>query len=75
MMHGHGKSDSVIVAMKPTNNAERSAAEPVEPRTGTKGNADQQSTRRAQDRESVARQSGWEDSDNQDENSSVAADA
>src|SRR3954451_19057761 len=54
MMHGGGKSDSVIVAVKPTNNAERSAAEPVEPRTGTKGNAGQQSTRRAQDRVSVS---------------------
>ena len=39
---------SVVVAVKPANNAERSAAEPVEPRTGTKGNANQQSTRRAQ---------------------------
>ena len=54
MMHEPEKSDSVIVAAKPTNKAERSAAEPVEPRTGTKGNADQQSTRRAQDRESVS---------------------
>ena len=54
MMHGRGKSDSVIVAAKPTNNAERSAAEPVEPRTGTKGNAGQQSTRRAQSRISVS---------------------
>ena len=27
MMHGHGKSDSAIVAVKPTNKAERSAAE------------------------------------------------
>jgi RNA-directed DNA polymerase len=54
MMHGRGKSDSVIVAVKPTNNAERSAAEPVEPRTGTKGNAGQQSTRRAQSRISVS---------------------
>ena len=53
-MHEPEKSDSVIVAAKPTNKAERSAAEPVEPRTGTKGNADQQSTRRAQDRESVS---------------------
>ena len=52
-MHEPEKSDSVVVAGKPTNKAERSAAEPVEPRTGTKGNADQQSTRRAQDRESV----------------------
>src|SRR6266571_8630603 len=53
-MHGSEESDPVVVAGKPTNKAERSAAEPVEPRTGTKGNADQQSTRRAQDRESVS---------------------
>src|SRR5271165_6054394 len=54
MMHEPEKSDSVGVAVKPTNKAERSAAEPVEPRTGTKGNAGQQSTRRAQDRVSVS---------------------
>jgi len=54
MMHGRGKSDSAIVAAKPANNAERSAAEPVEPRTETKGNVDQQSTRRAQSRVSVS---------------------
>jgi hypothetical protein len=48
------KSDSVVVAGKPTNKTERSVAEPVEPRTETKGNADQQSTRRAQDRASVS---------------------
>lgn len=54
MMHEPEKSDPVVVAAKPTNNAERSAAELVEPRTGTKGNADQQSTRRAQDRGSVS---------------------
>ena len=48
MMYGHEKSDFVIVAVKPTNKAERSAAEPVEPRTGTKGNAGQQSTRQTQ---------------------------
>src|SRR5271157_4770014 len=53
-MHGPEKSDSVVVAAKLTNKAERSAAESVEPRTGTKGNVDQQSTRRAQDRESVS---------------------
>ena len=46
MMHGPEKSDPVIVAGKPTNKAERSAAELVEPRTGTKGNADQLNTRR-----------------------------
>src|ERR1700693_1227510 len=54
MMHEPEKSDSVVVATKPANKAERSAAELVEPRTETKGNADQQSTRRAQDRESVS---------------------
>src|SRR5271157_3220182 len=53
-MHEPEKSDSVVVAGMPTNNAERSVAEPVEPRTGTKGNAGQQSTRRAQDRGSVS---------------------
>ncbi len=45
MMHGHEKSDSVIVAVKPANKAGANAAEPVEPRAGTKGNAGQQSTR------------------------------
>ena len=39
MMHGHEKSDPAIVAGKPTNKAERSAAELMEPRAGTKGNA------------------------------------
>ncbi|MGA9847680.1 MAG: group II intron reverse transcriptase/maturase [Roseiarcus sp.] len=53
-MHEPEKSDSVVVATKPTNKAEQSAAEPVERRTGTKGNAGQQSTRRAQDRASVS---------------------
>ena len=38
-MNGHEKSDSVIVAAKPANKAERSAAELVEPRAETKGNA------------------------------------
>ena len=47
-------SDSAIVAVKPTNKAGQPAAEPVEPRAGTKGNASQQSTRRAQDRASVS---------------------
>src|SRR5215471_210716 len=54
MMYGGGKSDPGVVAVKPANNAEQSAAEPVEPRTGTKGNADQQSTRQAQDWERVS---------------------
>jgi RNA-directed DNA polymerase len=54
VMHGREKSDSAIIATKPTNKAGRPVAEPVERRAGTKGNADQQSTRRAQDRESVS---------------------
>src|SRR6187200_495503 len=63
MMHGPEKSDPAIVATKPTNKAEgppvarpageTHAAEPVERRAGTKGNADQQSTCRTQSRESV----------------------
>ena len=54
MMHGPGKSDSAIVARKPTNKAGQPAAEPVERRAGAEGNAGQQSTCRAQDRESVS---------------------
>src|SRR5580700_10656915 len=64
MMHGHEKSDPAIVAVKPANKAERppaersaakpDAAESGEPRAGTKGNADWQSTRRTQSRESVS---------------------
>jgi hypothetical protein len=44
MMHGREKSDSAIVAGKPTNKAGQPAAEPVEPRVEAKGNASQQST-------------------------------
>ena len=47
MMHEPEKSDSVVVAVKLANKTERSVAERVEPRTGTKGNANQKSTRRA----------------------------
>src|SRR5438874_12593438 len=63
MMHGHEKSDLAIVAMKPANKAEQPtaeasagqiAAELVERRAGTKGNASQQSTCRAQNRISVS---------------------
>ena len=43
MMHGRGKSDEAIVAVKPANKAERSAAELVEPRAESKGNAGHQS--------------------------------
>src|SRR5208337_3780659 len=49
-MHDPEKSDSGRVAAKPTNKAGRPAAEPVELRPGTKGNADQQSTHRTQSR-------------------------
>src|ERR1700720_448328 len=64
MMHGHEKSRSAIVAVKPTNKAEQSAAEQsaagttaaeaVERRAETKGNVDQQRTRRTQRRISVS---------------------
>jgi len=40
--------------VKPTNKAERSAAEPVEPRAATEGNAGRNRTRRAQNRASVS---------------------
>src|SRR6266404_609173 len=65
MMHGHEKSRSAIVAVKPTNKVERTAAEqsaaeptaaePVERRAETKGSADQQRTRRTQRRISVSK--------------------
>ena len=68
MMHGPEKSDPAIVAEKPANKAEgpsaarpageTHAAEPGEPRAGTKGNADQHSTCRAQSRVSVAQDVG-----------------
>src|SRR5215207_7044221 len=53
-MHGREKSDPAIVARKPTNVAGQPAAEPVERRAGAEGNADQQSTCRAQDRVGVS---------------------
>ena len=56
MTHGPEKSDPVIVAGKPTNKAERSAAELVEPRTGTKGNADRQSTHWTQSQARVSQE-------------------
>jgi RNA-directed DNA polymerase len=64
VMHGHEKSDPAIVAVKPANEVEQlaaeqsaavpTAAESAEPRAGTKGNAGQQSTCRAQSRVSVS---------------------
>ncbi len=57
MMHDREKSHSAIVAAKPTNNALASkadAAEPGEPRAGTKRKAEGQSTLRTQGRERVS---------------------
>src|SRR5215813_8306399 len=57
MMHDREKSHSAIVAAKPTNKADATsvadAAEPVEPRAGTKRNAGEQSTHRTQGRARV----------------------
>ena len=64
MMHGPEKSELAVVAVKPANKVEQpapersavklKAAEPVERRAGTKGNAGQQSTYRTQRRTSVS---------------------
>src|ERR1700724_1316363 len=54
MMHGRGKSDPAIVAVKPANKAERFAAEPAEPRAGAEGNVGQYRTDRAQNRATVS---------------------
>jgi RNA-directed DNA polymerase len=50
MMHGGEKSDPAIVAGKPANKAEQSAAEPVEPRAGAKENAPEDGTSRTPSR-------------------------
>ena len=54
MMHGGEKSDPAIVAAKPPNKAGQPAAEAVERRAGTEGNAGQQSTLRPQIRAGVS---------------------
>ena len=54
MMYDHEKSDPAIVAVKPTNKAGQPAAELAEPRAGAEGNVSQQSTGRAQYRETVS---------------------
>src|ERR1700739_1433211 len=54
MMYDHEKSDSAIVAVKPTNKAGQPAAELVEPRAEAEGNVSQQSTGRAQHRGTVS---------------------
>jgi RNA-directed DNA polymerase len=55
MINGRGRSDSAVVAERLTNKAGQLAAEPEEQRAETKGNAAQQSTRRAQNRERARR--------------------
>jgi RNA-directed DNA polymerase len=54
MMDGQEKSDSGIVAAKPTNKAGSPAAELVELRPGTKGNAEQQRMHRTQSRDRMS---------------------
>jgi len=54
MMHEREESDLAVVVVKLANKAERSAAELVERRARTEGNAGQHSTCRAQNRLSVS---------------------
>ena len=53
MVHGRGKSDPAIVAVKPTNKAGQPDAEPAEPRAGAEENVGRRRTPRAQNRERV----------------------
>lgn len=53
-MHRVEKSDSLVVPVKPANKAVQTAAELVEGRSGTKGNAELQSTVRTQSRVAVS---------------------
>lgn len=52
-MNGRKQSDPAVVAVKPANNAETSAAELVEPRARAKENASQHNTHRTLSRERV----------------------
>ena len=54
MKKGHEKSDFGIVAVKPMNKAGRPVAESVEPRPGTKGNAEQRNMHRTQGRQRMS---------------------
>ena len=54
MMHGGGKSDEAIVAMKPANEAAQAVEEAVERRAEAKGNADQHDTLRTPSRTCVS---------------------
>jgi RNA-directed DNA polymerase len=58
MMHEPEKSDSAIVATKPANKAGQLVAESVDRRAGTGRKTNQQSTCRAQNRESVSQALG-----------------
>jgi len=58
MTHGTQKSDSRIVPAKQANKAAQAAAEPVEGRRGTVGNAEAQSTIRTQSRDVVSQARG-----------------
>jgi hypothetical protein len=53
MMNELEKSDSFIVAVKPTNKQGQPSAEPVERMEGTKGNSEETRMRRTQSRGSV----------------------
>jgi len=57
-MNDREKSDPGIVAVKPANKPGQPGAEPVEPRPGTKGNANRQSTLRTQGRARVTQALG-----------------
>jgi hypothetical protein len=59
MMHDRGKSDSAIVAVKPTNNAGGNRRRSRKPRAGTKRNAGEQSTHRTQGRTRVTQGARW----------------
>jgi RNA-directed DNA polymerase len=58
MMNGREKSDPAVVAVKRVNKVGKPAAESVERRAGTEGNAEQQSTHRALNRERVSQALG-----------------
>jgi len=53
MMHGHGKSDSLIVPTKPPNEAEPEAKEAVEERGLAKGNSLERNMFRTQSRQGM----------------------
>jgi RNA-directed DNA polymerase len=58
MMNGREKSDPAVVAVKRANKVGKPAAESVERRAGAEGNAGQQSTHRALNRERVSQALG-----------------